>query len=97
MDRRTFIASSAAATLATVALPKTVLAQPRADSGDAALNALLERIFQQALGFQFSGSLQHLRLTAPLSASNAPRDPMPMTSRRSRLLRRLLVRTSRPL
>ncbi|HEX8240409.1 MAG TPA: DUF885 family protein [Allosphingosinicella sp.] len=46
MDRRTFIASSGAAALA-VTLPVTALAQPRAGSGDAALNALFERIFQQ--------------------------------------------------
>ncbi|MEA3065959.1 MAG: hypothetical protein QOJ27_2411 [Sphingomonadales bacterium] len=49
MDRRTFIGSSGAAALATVALPKAVFAQPRAGSGDAALNALFERIFQQAV------------------------------------------------
>ncbi|HEX8224304.1 MAG TPA: DUF885 family protein [Allosphingosinicella sp.] len=46
MDRRTFIASSGAAALAAAALPGSVLAQP-AGSGDAALNALFERIFQQ--------------------------------------------------
>jgi uncharacterized protein (DUF885 family) len=46
LDRRTFIASSGAAALA-VTLPVTALAQPRAGSGDAALNALFERIFQQ--------------------------------------------------
>ncbi|HEX8261715.1 MAG TPA: DUF885 family protein [Allosphingosinicella sp.] len=48
MDRRTFIASSGAAALAAT-LPATVLAQPRAGSGDAELNALFERIFQQAV------------------------------------------------
>ncbi len=46
MDRRTFIASSGAAALAAT-LPAASLAQPRAGSGDAALNALFERIFQQ--------------------------------------------------
>jgi uncharacterized protein (DUF885 family) len=46
LDRRTFIASSGAAALAAAALPGSVLAQP-AGSGDAALNALFERIFQQ--------------------------------------------------
>ncbi len=46
MDRRTFIASSGAAALAAT-LPGPALAQPRAGSGDAALNALFERIFQQ--------------------------------------------------
>ena len=46
MDRRTFIASSGAAALAAT-LPTAGLAQPRAGSGDAALNALFERIFQQ--------------------------------------------------
>jgi uncharacterized protein (DUF885 family) len=49
LDRRTFIASSGAAALAATALPKAVLAQPAAGSGDAALNALFERIFQQAV------------------------------------------------
>ncbi|HEX8481463.1 MAG TPA: DUF885 family protein [Allosphingosinicella sp.] len=48
MDRRTFIASSGVAALA-AALPATALAQPRAGSGDAGLNALFERIFQQAV------------------------------------------------
>ncbi len=48
MDRRTFIASSGVAALA-AALPANALAQPRAGSGDAALNALFERIFQQAV------------------------------------------------
>ncbi|MEA3052448.1 MAG: hypothetical protein QOG72_1351 [Sphingomonadales bacterium] len=47
MDRRTFIASTGAAALATTLLPETLLAQPRAGSGDSALNALFERIFQQ--------------------------------------------------
>ena len=46
MDRRTFIASSGAAALAAT-LPAAALAQQRAGSGDAALNALFERIFQQ--------------------------------------------------
>ena len=46
MDRRTFIASSGAAALA-AGLPAAARAQPRAGSGDAALNALFERIFQQ--------------------------------------------------
>jgi uncharacterized protein (DUF885 family) len=46
LDRRTFIASSGAAALAAT-LPTAGLAQPRAGSGDAALNALFERIFQQ--------------------------------------------------
>ena len=48
MDRRTFIASSGAAALAAW-LPAAALAQPRAGSGDAALNALFEEIFQQAV------------------------------------------------
>jgi uncharacterized protein (DUF885 family) len=48
LDRRTFIASSGVAALA-AALPANALAQPRAGSGDAALNALFERIFQQAV------------------------------------------------
>ncbi|HEX8379649.1 MAG TPA: DUF885 family protein [Allosphingosinicella sp.] len=48
MDRRTFIASSGVAALA-AALPASTLAQPRAGSGDAELNALFERIFQQAV------------------------------------------------
>jgi uncharacterized protein (DUF885 family) len=47
LDRRTFIASTGAAALATALLPETLLAQPRAGSGDSALNALFERIFQQ--------------------------------------------------
>jgi uncharacterized protein (DUF885 family) len=47
LDRRTFIASSGAAALASTLLSGPVLAQPRAGSGDAALNALFERIFQQ--------------------------------------------------
>ena len=47
MDRRTFIASSGAAALA-VTLPATAFAQP-AGSGDAALNLLFERIFQEAV------------------------------------------------
>jgi uncharacterized protein (DUF885 family) len=46
LDRRTFIASSGAAALAAT-LPATALAQRSAGSGDAALNALFERIFQQ--------------------------------------------------
>jgi len=46
LDRRTFIASSGAAALA-AGLPAAARAQPRAGSGDAALNALFERIFQQ--------------------------------------------------
>lgn len=46
MDRRTFIASSGAAALASAVLPKPAFAQP-AGSGDAELNALFERIFQQ--------------------------------------------------
>ena len=45
MDRRTFIASSGAAALAAT-LPLPLLAQP-SGSGDAALNALFERIFQE--------------------------------------------------
>jgi uncharacterized protein (DUF885 family) len=45
LDRRTFIASSGAAALATAVLPRAALAQP--GSGDSALNALFERIFQQ--------------------------------------------------
>ena len=45
MDRRTFIASSGAAALAAT-LPAPILAQP-AGSGDAELNALFERIFQE--------------------------------------------------
>jgi uncharacterized protein (DUF885 family) len=48
LDRRTFIASSGAAALA-AALPAGGLAQSRAGSGDAALNALFESIFQQAV------------------------------------------------
>jgi uncharacterized protein (DUF885 family) len=46
LDRRTFIASSGAATLA-AALPAAARAQRRSGSGDAALNALFERIHQQ--------------------------------------------------
>jgi len=46
LDRRTFIASSGAAALAAT-LPAAALAQPRAGSGDASLNALFERIHQQ--------------------------------------------------
>jgi uncharacterized protein (DUF885 family) len=46
LDRRTFIASSGAAALAAT-LPAGALAQPGAGSGDSALNALFERIFQQ--------------------------------------------------
>ncbi|HYG48077.1 MAG TPA: DUF885 family protein [Allosphingosinicella sp.] len=49
MDRRTFIASSGAAALVTAILPGPVLAQRRAGSGDAALNALFETIFQQTV------------------------------------------------
>ena len=45
MDRRTFIASSGAAALAAT-FPRTGLAQP-VGSGDAELNALFERIFEQ--------------------------------------------------
>jgi uncharacterized protein (DUF885 family) len=45
LDRRTFIASSGAAALGAALLPESALAQP--GSGDAALNALFERIFQQ--------------------------------------------------
>lgn len=48
MDRRTFIASSGAAALATAFRPGTLLAQP-AGSGDAALNALFEEIFQESV------------------------------------------------
>jgi uncharacterized protein (DUF885 family) len=48
LDRRTFIASSGAAALATAILPKASFAQS-AGSGDAALNALFEEIFQQAV------------------------------------------------
>ncbi|MFL6846018.1 MAG: DUF885 domain-containing protein [Allosphingosinicella sp.] len=48
MDRRTFIASSGAAALATALAPKVAFAQ-RAGSGDAALNALFEEIFQQTI------------------------------------------------
>jgi uncharacterized protein (DUF885 family) len=47
LDRRTFIASSGAAALASAVLPKAAFAQPRAGSGDSALNALFEEIFQQ--------------------------------------------------
>jgi uncharacterized protein (DUF885 family) len=46
LDRRTFIASSGLAAVA-AAFPAPVLAQGRSGSGDAALNALFERIFQQ--------------------------------------------------
>jgi uncharacterized protein (DUF885 family) len=46
LDRRTFIASSGAAALAAASFPKAILAQP-GGSGDAELNALFERIFQQ--------------------------------------------------
>jgi uncharacterized protein (DUF885 family) len=46
LDRRTFIASSGAAALAAT-LPAAASGQPRAGSGDQALNALFERIFQQ--------------------------------------------------
>lgn len=51
MDRRTFIASSSAAALASALLPERLLAPAGASpgSGDAALNALFERIFQQAV------------------------------------------------
>ena len=49
MDRRTFIASSGAAALASTLLPGAALAQSRAGSGDAELNALFERIFQQSV------------------------------------------------
>jgi len=49
LDRRTFIASSGAAALVTAILPGPVLAQRRAGSGDAALNALFETIFQQTV------------------------------------------------
>jgi uncharacterized protein (DUF885 family) len=48
LDRRTFIASSGAAALATALLPEPILAQP-GGSGDAALNALFEEIFQEAV------------------------------------------------
>jgi uncharacterized protein (DUF885 family) len=48
LDRRTFIASSGAAALASAVLPKAAFAQT-AGSGDAALNALFERIFQEAV------------------------------------------------
>ncbi|HEX8571290.1 MAG TPA: DUF885 family protein [Allosphingosinicella sp.] len=48
MDRRTFIASSGAAALAAT-LPATAFAQPRAGSGDSALNALFEEIFQDSV------------------------------------------------
>ncbi|HEY0413626.1 MAG TPA: DUF885 family protein [Allosphingosinicella sp.] len=47
MDRRTFIASSGAAALGAALLPKAAAAQP--GSGDAALNALFERIFQEVV------------------------------------------------
>jgi uncharacterized protein (DUF885 family) len=47
MDRRTFIASSGAVALA-ANLPAPVFAQ-RPGSGDAAINALFERIFQDAV------------------------------------------------
>jgi uncharacterized protein (DUF885 family) len=47
LDRRTFVASSGAAALASTLLPGIALAQFGAGSGDAALNALFERIFQQ--------------------------------------------------
>jgi uncharacterized protein (DUF885 family) len=46
LDRRTFIASSGAAALAATLLPGTAFAQ-RSGSGDSALNALFEEIFQQ--------------------------------------------------
>jgi uncharacterized protein (DUF885 family) len=46
LDRRTFIASSGAAALAAT-LPTAALAQSRVGTGDAPLNALFERIFQQ--------------------------------------------------
>jgi len=46
LDRRTFIASSGAAAVA-AALPAAAPAQSRTGSGDSALNALFERIFQQ--------------------------------------------------
>jgi uncharacterized protein (DUF885 family) len=48
LDRRTFIASSGAAALAAT-LPATAFAQPRAGSGDSALNALFEEIFQDSV------------------------------------------------
>jgi uncharacterized protein (DUF885 family) len=47
LDRRTFIASSGAAALGAALLPKAAAAQP--GSGDAALNALFERIFQEVV------------------------------------------------
>ena len=54
MDRRTFIASSGAAALA--AAPSRRRPRPaRAGSGDAALNALFERIFQQ-IGAALAGA-----------------------------------------
>lgn len=49
MDRRTFIASSGAAAFASAIVPKAAFAQPRAGSGDTALNALFESIFQQTV------------------------------------------------
>jgi uncharacterized protein (DUF885 family) len=48
LDRRTFIASSGAAILATAFLPEAAFPQP-AGAGDAALNALFEEIFQRAV------------------------------------------------
>jgi uncharacterized protein (DUF885 family) len=50
MDRRAFLASTSAAAAAVALQPSLVLAQsPAAGPGDAKLNALFERIFQQAL------------------------------------------------
>ena len=52
MDRRTFVASAGAAAFTVAILPETLVAQTRrmaAGSGDAALNAIFDRIFEQIL------------------------------------------------
>jgi uncharacterized protein (DUF885 family) len=46
LDRRSFVVSASAAAIATAFLPDSLRAQARGGPGDAALNALFERIFQ---------------------------------------------------
>jgi uncharacterized protein (DUF885 family) len=88
LDRRTFVASGSAAFLAAAFLPDMLLAETRAGgvgSGDSALNALFDRIFEQILE------------RSPEQASSLGFDKGPNSERKRKLTGRTLADRRRQL
>jgi uncharacterized protein (DUF885 family) len=86
VDRRTFVASGSAAAFAAAFLPDALLARTRAaGSGDAALNALFDQIFERTLD------------RSPELASSLGFDKGPNAARKSRLTPRTMAERQRQL